>query len=76
MYKNCSCLHFSQFTSLNFSKFKKLEWVGSMVEWLEHWDCNQNGLHSKPTHAILLCLEKTLYSTFPCLVVLASSFKF
>ena len=29
--------------------------VGSVVKWLEHWNCDRHGLSSKPTHAILLC---------------------
>ena len=50
--------------------------VGSMVEWLKHQTDDQHGLSSKPTCTILLCpWEKTLYSTFPCLVVLTSNSK-
>ena len=58
--------------------------VGSVVEWFKCLDCNRHGLGLKPTRAILLCLwishsvvslHKKLYGTFPCLVVLASSFK-
>ena len=26
-----------------------------MVEWLERCNCDQHGLSSKPTHAVLLC---------------------
>ena len=26
-----------------------------MIKWLEHPDCDQHDLGSKPTHAILLC---------------------
>ena len=29
--------------------------VGSVVEWLKCWACDQHSLGSKPTHAILLC---------------------
>ena len=46
-----------------------------MVEWLKRRDYDQHGLGLKPTRAIVVLLEKTLYGTFPCLVVLASSSK-
>ena len=47
-----------------------------MVEWLNRRDRDRHGLGSKPTRAILLRpWGKTLYGTFPCMVVLASSFK-
>ena len=49
--------------------------VGSVVEWLKHRTDDQHGLGSKPTCAIAVSLGKTLYGTFPCLVVLASSSK-
>ena len=29
--------------------------VGSVVEWLKCWACDQHGLSSKPTRAMLLC---------------------
>ena len=45
--------------------------VGSVVEWLKRRARDQHGLGSKPTRT----LGKTLYGTFPCLVVLASSSK-
>ena len=53
-----------------------MKYDGSVVEWLQHWGCDQHGPGSKPTHTILLSmLGKALYDTFPCLVVLASSSK-
>ena len=40
--------------------------VGSVVEWLEHRDCNRHGLDSKPTRAILLCpWERYFTALFP-----------
>ena len=54
----------------------KLKLVGSVVEWLKRWDCDRFCLVSKPTRVILLSLGKTLYGTFPCLVVLKSNSKF
>ena len=45
-------------------------------EWLERWDCDRHGLGSKPTCALCCVLEETLYGTFSCFVVLASSSKF
>ena len=29
--------------------------INNVVEWLEHWDCDQHGFGSKPICAILLC---------------------
>ena len=51
--------------------------VGNVVvEWLERRARDQHGLSSK-THSrhSVVSLGKTLYGTFPCLVVLASSSK-
>ena len=45
----------SRFTDLA-ANVEKTCGVGSMVEWLKHRTHDQHGLHSKPTHAILLCL--------------------
>ena len=39
---------------------------GSVVEWLEHRDCDRHGLGSKPTRAILLCIwERHLTTLSP-----------
>ena len=50
--------------------------VGSVVEWLKHRTDDQHGLGSK-THLrhSVVSLGKTLYGTFPCLVILTSSSK-
>ena len=37
------------------AKFLSENFVGSVVEWLERWDCNRHDPGSKPTRAILLC---------------------
>ena len=34
----------------------KLKLVGSVIEWLEHGNCDRHGRGSKPTHVILLYL--------------------
>ena len=40
-------------------------WVSRGVEWLEHWDCDQHGLSSKPTQAILCVLGKNFMALSP-----------
>ena len=45
--------------------------VGSVVDSLEHRDCNRHGLNSKPTRAILFCLWE---KHFLQLVVLGKQF--
>ena len=48
--------------------------VGRVVEWLKRHAYDQHGLGSNPTGAnLFFFVGKTLYGTFPCLVVLASS---
>ena len=48
----------------------------NVVEWLKRCDCDRHGLGSKIySRDCVLSLGKTLCGTFPCLVVLASSFK-
>ena len=37
--------------------------LGSVVEWLKCWDCDQHSLGSKPTCAILLCLWERHFTT-------------
>ena len=54
----------------------KIFFVGSVVEWLKRHVCDQHGLGSKCIHHSVVSSGKTLYGTFPCLVVLASSSKF
>ena len=50
--------------------------VGSVVDWLKRRVHDHRSLGSKPTRAILLCLwGRHFTALFPCLVVLASSFK-
>ena len=51
--------------------------VGSVIEWLECRNCDQHGLNSKPTGAILLCpWERVDFTALsPGFGVLASSFK-
>ena len=51
--------------------------VGSVVEWLERRDCDgyDLGFKTYSRHSVVSS-EKTLYGTFPCLMVLASSSKF
>ena len=46
-----------------------------MVDWLERRDCHRHGFGIYLRHSVV-SLGKTLYGTFPCLVVLANSYKF
>ena len=44
------------------NKIYQPAWVGSVVQWLECWDCDPHGLSSKLTRAILLCPWKRLFT--------------
>ena len=50
----------------NFSVFKSNNnyVIGSMVEWLNQWACDQHCLGSKPTCAILLCAWKRHFMAY------------
>ena len=50
--------------------------VGSVVKCLECRDCDQHGLGQNLLRHSVESLGKTLYGTFFCLMVLASSSKF
>ena len=57
--------------------FKRFCFVGSVVEWLKHCDCDQHCFGSEPTRAILSCFwERHLTALRPALWVLESSSKF
>ena len=38
---------------------------GSVVVQLEHWECDQHSLYSKPTRTILLCSWKRHFTALP-----------
>ena len=45
----------------NKQTFLRVEFIGSVIDWLERRDCDQHGLGSKLTQAIRLCpWENTL----------------
>ena len=56
--------------------FRNLINVGNVVEWLERLAYDKKSWFKTHSRHSVVSLEKTLYGTFPCLVVSASSSKF
>ena len=58
----------------NKQTFLRVEFIGSVIEWLKLRDCDQHGLGSKLTQAIRLCPREKILRRFPLLGGLLKQF--